>query len=116
MNKHEILFSLDLNNQASQVYVNVRKGETAAKITAMLTGSCAPYSIAEGTEAKLYVALPSGTYKETACIIADGKISADIPAENTQTAGRYRAYFELTGEESALLTPHFTVNVEDPTE
>lgn len=114
MNKHDFLFSLDIDRQDSQVYVNVRKGETAARLSVMLTGSCAPYSIADGATAKLYTEKPDGTYRETACTLADGKITVPLGAEHTETAGRYRAYFVLTGGESALPTPSFTINVEDP--
>lgn len=116
MNTHDILFSLDLDRQDSQVYVNVRKGEKAARLAVMLTGSCAPYSITNGVAAKLYAEKPDGTYRETACTIADGKITVTLVTEHTQTAGRFRAYFVLTQGESALPTPSFTINVEDPAE
>ena len=114
MNKHNIPFSLDLDRQDSQVYVNVRKGETAVTLFVMLTGSCAPYSIADGTTAKLCSTPTGGTYKETACTIAGGQITVSLETEHTQTAGRYRAHFELTHDGSALITPPFTINVEDP--
>lgn len=115
MNAHLIPFSLDLDRQDSQVYVNVRKGETEAKLSATITGNCAPYVIADGSTAKLKATLPGGTHKTDDCTISNGRIEIVLDSSYTETAGRYRAHFEMSGGEgSALPTPAFTINVEDP--
>lgn len=114
MNSHIIRFSLDLDRQDSQVYVNVRKGETAAKLSVSLTASGVPYNIAEGTTAVMKSTPTGGTYNEEACTISEGRIEIELAAAHTQTAGRYHAYFELSGGEAVLPTPSFTVNVDDP--
>jgi len=114
MNKHNIHFSLDLDRQDSQVYVNVRRGETAAMLFVSLTMSGVPYNIEDGVQAKLKATLPDGAYKEAACDISESRIEVSLDAEHTGTAGRYRAHFELTGTDTVLPTPSFTVSVDDP--
>jgi 5-hydroxyisourate hydrolase-like protein (transthyretin family) len=114
MNKHNIHFSLDLDRQNSQVYVNVRKSETAAKLFVSLTMSGVPYNIADGVQAKLKATLPDGTYKEADCTISEGRIEVPLSADHTTNAGRYRAHFELTDDGTVLPTPFFTVDVDDP--
>lgn len=114
MNAHKISFMLDLDRQDSQVYVNVRKGETVAKLSVLLMEGGTPYSIADGTTAKLAATLPDGSYKETACTISDNRMEVELDADHTNTAGHYHAHFVLAGGGAALPTPAFTVNVDDP--
>ena len=71
MNNAITRFSLDLDQQDSQVYVTVRKGDTAKGLSVMLKESGTPYSIAAGTTAVLAARKPDGTYI-TACNIHSG--------------------------------------------
>jgi len=115
MNYSTERFSLDLNDQDSQVYVTVRQGDTAKKLSVMLKESGTPYSIADGTAAVLAAQKPAGTYINASCTISAGnRLEIVLPAAFTETAGRHRACFVLTGNDAALTSPPFTIDVEAP--
>lgn len=108
-------FSLDLNSQDSQAYVHVRKGDTAKGLSVMLVESGTPYSIAAGTDAVLAARKPDGTYIYESCVIGeDNRITATLPSEITSAAGYLQACLRLTGGEAALVSPAFTICVEEP--
>lgn len=115
MNKTITRFSLDLDKQDSQVYVTVRQGDTAKKLSVMLKESGTPYSIADGTAAVLAAQKPNGTYINASCTITEeNRIEIVLPADFTATVGRHKACFRLTGNSAALTSPPFTIFVDAP--
>ena len=114
MNSSITRIMLDLHKQDSMEYVTVRKGESARGLCVMLTESGTPYSIAEGTSAVLAAKKPDGTYIYEACTITDNRISVVLPSTFTAAAGKLRACIRLTGDSAALVSPPFTIIVDDP--
>ena len=114
MNNATARFALDLDRQDPQVYVTVRKTDTAKALSVMLRESGTPYSIAEGTEAVLAATKPDGSYISAACTITDNRITVVLPATFTADAGKLEACFKLTGSGAALTSPAFTIFVEEP--
>lgn len=107
-------FTLDLDRQDSQVYVNVRKDDTAVHLSCALRGSGIPYEITDGVTAVLAASLPDGTYKEASCVIEDNRIEITLDGQHTASAGHIPAHFELTEGTAALSSPRFTIAVDDP--
>ena len=115
MNNAITRFSLDLDQQDSQVYVTVRKGDTAKGLSVMLKESGTPYSIAAGTTAVLAARKPDGTYINADCTITEeNRIEVVLPATFTAAAGKLEACFGLSGDGAALSSPPFTVFVDEP--
>lgn len=115
MNNATYRFALDLDKQDSQVYVTVRQGDTAKKLSVMLKESGTPYSIADGTEAVLAARKPNGTYINAACTITEeNRIEIVLPATFTAAAGKLTACVKLTGSGAALTSPPFTILVDEP--
>lgn len=114
MNNSIHRFTLDLNEQDSQVYVTVRQGDTAKGLSVMLMESGTPYSITDGTAAVLAAQKPDGTYIYEACTVADNRLTVALPATFTAAAGKLKACFRLTGGSAALTSPAFTIYVDAP--
>jgi len=115
MNNAITRFSLDLNEQDSQVYVTVRQGDTAKKLSVLLKESGTPYSIAGGTTAVLAAQKPDGTYINASCTITEeNRVEIVLPATFTAAVGRYNACIKLTGSGAALTSPAFTIFVDAP--
>ena len=115
MNNAIYRFSLDLDKQDSQVYVTVRQGDTAKKLSVLLKESGTPYSIADGTTAVLAAQNPNGTYISASCTITEeNRIEVVLPATFTATVGKLAACFKLTGDSAALTSPPFTIFVDAP--
>lgn len=114
MNPNTHYFTLDLDRQDSQVFVNVRKGDTAVRLSCLLRAGGSPYEITDGTTAVLAASLPSGTYTEAACTIAENRMEITLRAEHTANAGHIAAHFKLKERTSLLSSPQFTIVVDDP--
>lgn len=114
MNNSTYRFSLDLDQQDSQVYVTVRKGDTAKRLSVMLKESGTPYSIAAGTAAVLAARKADGTYISADCTIAGNRINVVLPATFTAAAGKLSACIGLSGGGAALSSPPFTICVDEP--
>ena len=114
MNNAITRFSLDLDQQESQVYVTVRKGATAKGLSVMLKESGTPYSIAAGTTAVLAARKPDGTYINVDCTSTDeNRIEVVLPATFTAAAVKLEACFGLSEGGAALSSPSFTIFVDE---
>lgn len=114
MNNSVTRFTLDLCQRDSQVYVTVRKGDTAKELSATLMESGTPYSITAGTTAVLAAQKPDGAYIYESCTVEDNRIVAVLPSSFTAAAGKLRACIRLTGSEAAITSPPFTIIVDEP--
>lgn len=113
MNNAITRFSLDLDKQDSQVYVTVRRGDTAKGLSVLITESGTPYIIADGTTAVLAARKSDGTYINAECTIRENRIEIVLPASFTANVGRLTACFGLSGNSAALSSPPFTIFVDD---
>ena len=114
MNNSTYRFSLDLDKQDSQEYVTVRRGDTAKRLSVLITESGTPYIITDGTAAVLAARKPDGSYISAACEIVDNRIEVTLPADTfTASVGRLTACFGLSGGQAALSSPSFTIFVDD---
>lgn len=114
MNKTTFRFTLDLHEQDSQVFVPVRKGDTADKLSAILTESGNPYKITSGVTAVLAATRPNGSNIYQNCTVNDNRIECDLPATFTQQAESLRCCFILEESTTRLFTPPFTISIENP--
>ena len=114
MNHSISRFSLDLDRQDSQVYVTVREGDTAKKLSVLLKESGTPYIITDGTTVNLAAQKPDGSHMSTACTVEDNRILALLPPEFTAAAMKLSACFILTESVAALTSPPFTILVDEP--
>ena len=113
MNNSTYRFSLDLDKQDSQEYVTVRRGDTAKRLSVLITESGTPYIITDGTAAVLAARKADGSYISAACEIVDNRIEVTLPATFTANVGRLTACFGLSGGQAALSSPSFTIFVDD---
>ncbi len=114
MNKTVFRFTLDLHEQDSQVFVPVRKGDTAHKLSVMLTESGKPHQIASGASAVLAATLPNGSNIYQSCTVNENRIECDLPATFTAAEGRLACCFTVDKSTTGLCTPAFTISVEAP--
>ena len=113
MNNSVFRFSLDLDRQDAQVYVNVRQGDTAKALSVLLKESGTPYSITAGASAVLAARKPDGTDINVDCTIEGNRILVELPAELTEASAKLNACFVLTEDEAALTSPPFTIFVDE---
>ena len=114
MNASRQHIALDLNNQGSMEYVNVRQGDRAKVVSASLAVDGTPYELAQDVTAVLAARGPDGTCLYTEADLEGGRLTAILPAAFTAAAGIVSACFRLTGDNDVkLTTPDFMICVSD---
>ncbi len=113
MNNAITRFSLDLNEQDSQVYVTVRQFDTAKKLSVMLKEGGTPYRITDGVSTVLAARTPSGAYITKVCTVSEeNRIETVLSHTFTEEAGKYNACFNLTSGSGMITSPPFTIFVD----
>lgn len=113
MNVSTEYITLDLRNQDSMTFVTVRQGDTAVRLSAMITESGTPYTIADGASAVLAAQKPDGTNISADCSVTeDNRVEVTLPATFTATIGKHTACFILSDNDGQLTTPPFTIYVD----
>ena len=119
MNYSTYNISLDIHETASQVSLNVKKGDTARRICAVLTENGKPYKIAEGVTAEFSAKKPADSNGNRAIVcnytqIIDNKVCYVLTSENTEIAGIADCEFTLRGTKGEVLTcPKFTLVIDN---
>ena len=112
MNNSVHHITLDLDKQDSMEYVTVRQGDTAKSLSAMLTESGTPYSIADGAAVVLAARKSDGSYINQTCTVTDNVIEVVLPDSFTQNVGKLLCCFNISHEGKALTSPPFTIYVD----
>ena len=119
MNYSTYNISLDIHDTASQVSLNVKKGDTARRICAVFTENGKPYKIADGCTAVFRAKKPARDNGERAIVyndtqIIDNKICYVVTSANTETAGVADCEFTLYGADGkAITSPKFTLVIDN---
>ena len=119
MNYSTYNISLDIHDTASQVSLNVKKGDTARRICAVLTENGKPYKIADGVTAAFRAKKPADSSGNRTIVfgytqIIDNKICYELVGENTDTAGVADCEFTVYGsDQKALTSPRFTLVIDN---
>lgn len=107
-------FTLDLHKQDSQVFVPVRKGDTAFKLSARLTESGTPYELEDGVTVVLAATTSAGSNKYGNATVTENRIEITLPASFVAQAETLRCCFQIEGSSAALTSPPFTILVDNP--
>lgn len=119
MNYSTYNISLDIHDTASQVSLNVKKGDTLRRICAVLTENGKPYKIAEGVRAVFRAKKPADSNGYRAIVfndaqIIDNKVCYIMVSENTEIAGIADCELTLYGTNGGVITsPKFTLIIDN---
>lgn len=114
MNNSVFRFTLDLHKQDSQVFVPVRKGDTAFKLSARITESGTPYELTDGASVVLAATCSDGSNKYGTATVTDNRIEITLPANFVVKTDTLACCFQIGENSAALSTPPFTILVDDP--
>lgn len=114
MNNSVFRFTLDLHKQDTQVFVPVRKGDTAFKLSTLITESGNPYEIADGASVVLAATCSDGSNKYGTATVTDNRIEIVLPAAFVAAADTLSCCFRITENSAVLSTPPFTILVDEP--
>lgn len=114
----EYRFSLDMNDEAAQVFCNVRNGDNCSKIIASLRNDGKAYSI-EGTNLSVVFAAlkPDGNTLYENCTVSNNTIIYDFNDQTAPVSGSMPCQFILIDGDSEnatrLSTPVFYLEIEN---
>ncbi len=106
--------SLEIQKEASQGFLKMKKTDSARQIRAVLTDGGRPYQIADGCTASFRAVNTSGTVYSRSCDIEYNMIIYTVSPGVLSEAGELTCEFHLFGADGKQITcPRFTIIVSD---
>lgn len=109
-------FTLDLSKSASDIMIDVKKGDTYKQLLISLREGSKQFLLSENDSATLYAKLPGGGTASSSCTITDNTICPDIISELTSAIGIVECEIRLSYQDNSsqtqtLTTPSFYIRV-----
>lgn len=113
MNDSIYRINLDIHTVGSQVFLPVKRGDTARTILIRLTQGYKSYQIADGCSARFCGKKPDGNYLYNDCTISGGIITYNLTSQTTACEGVVECEIQLfDADEKQITSPRFSLVVD----
>lgn len=113
MNDSIYRINLDIHTVGSQVFLPVKRGDTARTILIRLTEGYKSYQIADGCSARFCGKKPDGNYLYNDCTISGGIITYNLTSQTTACEGVVECEIQLFDANGKQITsPRFSLVVD----
>ena len=113
MNDSIYRINLDIHTVGSQVFLPVKRGDTARTILIRLTEDYKSYQIADGCSARFCGKKPDGNYLYNDCTISGGIITYNLTSQTTACEGVVECEIQLFDANGKQITsPRFSLVVD----